>query len=281
MLCELTEANHSPAWLLLNSRRKFWLLWDGKRQKIRKGNGEMKLSLRIGVALAVVLLAGTSAQAVTFSGIASGQWTNVVSTASDDIYGVVNNDIGSTAVFSWGASNQSSTPSVFTFDGVGSDGDPGWSASSETPFSLGDFSYYNGSSSNATGVDGVTLDVLLTVISPLSDSETYAFDFTLVNTTNHTPPDPVADADIVTSNNAFSATTFTYGGVNYTLELLGFSSDGGTTIRTDFSSPEGGWANADVYARITSQVPNVPEPTTMVLLGLGFASLALRRLHRA
>ena len=66
--------------------------------------------------------------------------------------------------------------------------------------------------------------------------------------------------------------------VNYYLEVLGFSKDGGKTITADFSSPEGQTAQAGLYARITAQGCAVPEPATMVLFGLGaYGAFGARR----
>ena len=231
----------------------------------------MKKILSLFVGLLMVFGVAGSASAISFTGTASGQWTDVVSTDSGDLYWVKNNDIGDVATFNWGTPATTTFNNQFTFDGIGSDGDPAWTTSDNTSFLVGNFSYRNGSTYNSTGIDGVTLDVLLSITDPLIQSDSYDFAFSITNTPNNTG-DPILDGDIVTSIQSFSPTTFAYNGDSYTLELLGFSSDGGSTIRTDFSSPEGATACAGVYAKIT-QAP-IPEPTTMVLFGIGLISLA-------
>lgn len=229
------------------------------------------------VVIGLFLFSCVSAGAVTFTGTAVGSWSNVVSTAGDDFYGIQNNDGGEVATFNWGTPATTSFNNRFQFDGVGSDGaaDPSWSTDSESAFKIGSFSYRNGSTYNSTGINGVDLDILLQITSPLGLADDYSFGFSIVNTPNNTG-NPVLDGDLVAVlNSGISPTTFTYDGTLYTLQLLGFSSDGGTTIRNDFSSPEGSTANADVYARITTDVAPVPEPGTIMLLGAGLIGLGI------
>ncbi len=234
----------------------------------------------IGAAAALLLWTGGAA-AIPFSGTASGSWTGVVSTNPTDVYAVANNDHGGAATFEWGVPSSTPFPSGFAFDGVGSDGDPGWSAQAESPFAVGWFTYTNGSTLNSLGIEGATLNIELAFSEPEGLAGSFLFPFVITNTMNWTG-DPYLDRDFVTAGSSLPPAAFFVDGVGYTLELLGFSSDGGANIRTDFSSPEGATAAAGVYARITSRLPPdaVPEPGAALFLLAGMAAAALSRRAR-
>ena len=71
----------------------------------------------------------------------------------------------------------------------------------------------------------------------------------------------------------------TVGGDMYFFNLLGFSTNGGATIKNVFQSPEGGNNSAGLYAMVTP-VP-VPEPSVFLLLLAGGAAVAIRRRQHA
>jgi len=76
----------------------------------------------------------------------------------------------------------------------------------------------------------------------------YLFDiFNTVNTTG----DPVKDGDRLRfSSGGTSPVKFEVGGQEYTVQLLGFSSDGGKTTRSGFNAPEETGTEAELFAKI-------------------------------
>jgi hypothetical protein len=209
------------------------------------------------------------ANAEFFTGSVLGEWQNVIYGAGD-VYHVSNNDASGQATFDWGVPDYFTTSfnNQFSFDGLSFT-----NIEDNTAFAIGNFSYRNGSTYNSTGISGVDLDVNLTIVDPLSIANDYNFSFS-INQTPNTTGDPVADGDIVNATSGYSTTTFSFDGALYTLNLLGFSSDGGATIRTDFSSPEGATQNAQLFARITSEIPNnVPEPGILSMFVVGLITL--------
>ena len=71
-----------------------------------------------------------------------------------------------------------------------------------------------------------------------------------------------------------NAEVFIYDGSEYYFNLLGFPKDGGATISEEFYTYEDQSNLATLYAKITSGPIGTPEPTTMLLLGLGLIGLA-------
>ncbi len=244
------------------------------------------------VGLYVVLTAGLLAGSVSvvnatiFTGSATGSWgtVNSVGVNPPDLFDIENNDDGAlltdSALFWWGDPltgtqwDSGSTRNEFIFNGIGSDGnlgvmDTAWNA----PFLLADFWYTNGEAYYAEGVLGVELDIDF-FIQETGDTFTLTNSFDITNTVN----DPGPVDDIVTLNGTATSKTFFYDSRAYRLDILGFSTNLGQTIATDFSSPENSTNYAGLYGQIT-EVP-VPEPATIMLFGTGLAGLLFGRRNK-
>ncbi|NJN61155.1 MAG: hypothetical protein HC795_06155 [Coleofasciculaceae cyanobacterium RL_1_1] len=83
-----------------------------------------------------------------------------------------------------------------------------------------------------------------------SDALSFEFLFDIFNSPN-TTGDSVLDGDRLRLNSGGVApVSFELGGQDYTIQLIGFSSDGGESIRTGFNSPEESTANAELFAKV-------------------------------
>jgi Ca2+-binding RTX toxin-like protein len=83
-----------------------------------------------------------------------------------------------------------------------------------------------------------------------SDTLSFEFLFDIFNSPN-TTGDPVLDGDRLRLNSGGVApVSFELDGQDYTIQLIGFSSDGGESIRTGFNSPEESTANAELFAKV-------------------------------
>jgi hypothetical protein len=162
-----------------------------------------------------------------------------------------------TSTFTSGAG----TPNILTLTGTSFDFDP------ETPFNVAQLSYHNGVTNIDSAATDVDVNVILAFTAPFGGTKTCSFTFHFEMTPNGTG-DPVKDADTLTPVNVYSQQTFSYGGETYILKLLGFSD--GSSIVNSFVLPESRTVTSDLVGVITT---NIPEPSILVLLGMGAMGL--------
>lgn len=179
-------------------------------------------------------------------------------------------------------------PNILTIDGVTFGADAG------SVFKVADFSYFNSVTLEGSDVASVPVTFDIDFTTPSLFSEMFTFSFLL----DITPNDFGDLPDTLTPVNVESQTSFTTDLGEFTLKLLGFSSDGGQTLRNDFLLPERETAFAGLYAELSApSQPDppvdppadpeppadpgpgnpVPTPTALLAGSLMLASLSLRR----
>ncbi|MGK7918853.1 MAG: choice-of-anchor K domain-containing protein [Trichodesmium sp.] len=212
------------------------------------------------IATTTMLFATTGkVEAITFAGTSSGSWGLPAGTFGAFIS---NEDGGTNNRLTWGTPIYGSVTNYIQYDGLG------FSTDVDTLFAVGDLTYRNGAVfTSSTNFEGdFPLEVELSFTNPFNNAENFNYTFNIEQTLN-TTDDPVLDGDKLRfSANGLTSDSFNFAGVDYTLQLIGFSSDGGNTFVSEFNSPEDSVAEAMLYAQITRA--DVPEPTTVFGLGL-------------
>ncbi|MFB2839456.1 choice-of-anchor K domain-containing protein [Floridanema evergladense] len=211
------------------------------------------------------------AQAITFTGHTSGEWGSPNTDNQSALIDLSSEDGGTNNRLTWGEPVFPGFENYVQFNGIDFTTEP------NNIFKLGKLYYQNGRTFVETNFDGdFPLHLELAFSLPLERTQSFRFLFNILNTPNN-PEDPDVDDDdiLLFSAQGMSSETFDYEGVEYTLQLIGFSKDGGITILNEFKSPELDLSEADLYGKITfaPSSASVPEPTA--ILGLSILSIYL------
>ncbi|WP_017661261.1 choice-of-anchor K domain-containing protein [Baaleninema simplex] len=179
-----------------------------------------------------------------FIGTSFGQFSGPVEDNPDAVYELSDDNGGTENRFEWGDPVSDSFSNIVQFDGS----DFGTEAGEQ--FKIGQLFYRNGTTnSNFNGDFGFSLNIDIDDLD--DDPESFDFFFNILNTPNETG-DPVEDGDRLRfATSGLSPQTFEYEGGTYTIELDGFSIDGGSSIETGFDAPEESFQIANLYGKIT------------------------------
>ncbi len=220
----------------------------------------------VATSLATLTLVAAASYADPVIGTSSGIFQNPTGPG-----GMVTHGTG-TNHFDWGT-GIGTGPSSLDFSGTP------FSTETGSIFAFGNLDYFNGTIASTSGANGVDFLVTLALTTPVN-TESFDFAFNLLNTVNTS--DPLASADIVELNGAFSTSSFNYLGTDYTLEFLGFGTivGSGYTTVNQFHVLESGSANAQLLGRITAAPATVPEPGTIALFGIGLLGMGILAARR-
>lgn len=223
----------------------------------------------------VLLGLPVGAQALTFAGHTRGEWGIPNTENPMAIVNLSGEDGGTNNRLTWGTPGIAGINNYVQFNGMN------FTTAPNHIFKIGEILYRNGSTLLETNFDGdFPLNLELDLTLPLTNTESFEFLFNILNTPNITG-DPVLDGDKLQFSTAgMSSQTFNYEGIEYTLQLIGFSTDDGETILNEFNSPEFSISNASLYGKITFVPPpvSIPEPCTIVGLSILSIYLVTRQL---
>jgi hypothetical protein len=219
----------------------------------------------------------------------SAAWLNPIGGPTTD-----NTSPGLTASVDWGSGGTSGYDFTFSTPTGGSLGDalPNPAAHPGSVFDLGTFTHRNQPINPGTSITSIELDLLGDILvggsSALTDA-LFSFDFLHNETPNNTTPcpggDPTPCGDLVNIQLLDDTSTFTFGGLEYTLTIQGFKpilADGSIgELASEFFSDENANNSAILQASFTVAPIPLPAAGWMLLAGIGGLAAVRRKKAKA
>jgi hypothetical protein len=207
------------------------------------------------------------AHAFTFTGQVGGAWgTPQSNEATPKFTGVGESQ------FTWGVPNIAGRqPNELTFQGSR------FVTTTNELFKVGDLTYFNGTILSNTSIQSVPLDFEFTFDTTDVLSQVFSINFDIVTTPNVGTPQENADSIVPTT--LISEQSFSLDSVDYTLKLVGFSSDEGASRTQEFSVLEEARTTASLFGQIvevprgSTDTSRIPEPSAIA--GIGILAIAL------
>ena len=194
-------------------------------------------------------------------------WTNVQSEFVGNVVYMDNDPIAGNEEIRWGRAASSAGQSGYRLEASSTPFDVGMG----DVFSLGDFTHTNQPIwDSITGAQlNITADFDIGGLSFVN--EVFSFVFNHNETPNNCDTLPTCANDLVSFAGLASSDTFFVDGVEYTLELVGFSVN---DLSVEELSTE---ENSINTAQLLGSFRAVPAPSAIMLLGLGLIGVALSR----
>ncbi|MES2626993.1 MAG: THxN family PEP-CTERM protein [Pseudomonadota bacterium] len=232
---------------------------------------------KLALVAAASMLVSVAAQAVPVFSLTNvtGVWQNVVPQSA--LTEIEYQTVGGVTQVRWGQNVKPiNQKSGYGFDGAAPAAVPFFLG---TDFLLGTFTHYNLPISLNSSILSAELLVNFSItVDDVVVGDVVLASFLHNETNNQTcSPKPSCTDDHVTLTATSGTTIFNYAGFEYTLDIIGFSTNGGATTIETFDTIENRNNTAGLYATLTSRPISVPEPGTLGLFGMALLAIGFMK----
>lgn len=227
--------------------------------------------LNVAAAAALGLTSATSQAFLDFT--SSGIWSAFTGSPNFST-GIGSSQLG------WGPAAPGGSTDIDLISSYVFEGLTGSATVGGTLFPIGDFTH-NNFTIRLPSIESADLQVTLDFDD--GGAPMFGFIFDHLETPNNAdpcanPPGGVSPCpDLVSIPSTTSTEAVIIGGVSYSLDIVGFSQDGGSTITESFTTLEDQVNTARLFGRLIERQTEVPAPATPMLIGFGLIALARMR----